>query len=303
MEKTSLPCITGCGPIQMGYGPDLSLFPHLESDRWKVVFGTISRSTHNLFNEGVIAAQKISQETNGPVDVYYSGGIDGEFALHCFMSAGVSFRVVSIEFENSLNDHDLIYAHRFKSKYPKLNYVDYKIDIRNFLDSKESENLAEFSLCSVPHLLVLMKFAAESSNALVLATGEPYIKKTHEGWFLRERESIASLYRFFKRHDIKGTHAFFQHTNELFYSYLADPVIKSLADNQFIGKESSMSSRNRLYSQYAMCEERTKFHGYEKIENIVGEIQTKLEKKYTRHNQVAYFEYLDLLKKLGGSFG
>ncbi|MBY0452323.1 MAG: hypothetical protein K2P92_04745, partial [Bdellovibrionaceae bacterium] len=145
---------------------------------------------------------------------------------------------------------------------------------------------------------LLMKIVKKTENPVVLATGEPYVQKVGESWFLRERESIASLYRFFKLNRIAGTHAFFQTSPEVFTSYLVDPVFKHLTQNKFEGKLSSLSSRHKLYGQYTSLEERPKYHGYEKIEPLVAEIQTKMERKFSHFMNIKHFPYTELQAKM-----
>jgi hypothetical protein len=299
MKVEKRPVILSNEKIRIGYGADFLPQRAASDSPWRIAFGKPNRAVGNLHAEGVAAARKIGQSSDTTTDVYYSGGLDSEFAVHCFKEAGVDFKVVTVEFSGRRNIHDLEYVQKFKQKNPDLKYRTVQIDIENFLQSQEAEELANISKCTLPHILMLMKIARENKSPLVLSTGEPYLIKAEDGWYLREREAIAALSRFFDAYQIQGTHAFFQSTNEIFYSYLIDPVMQALTAGRYPGKESSLSSRGRLYSQYFDCEERPKYHGYEKISGLIDELQGQLESRYANFRNIHYYLYDELVQKMG----
>lgn len=299
MKVEKQPVALTSGKIRIGYGADFMTQPPGAGATWKIAFGKPGRPVENLLVEGIAAARKICESYSSPPDVYYSGGLDSEFAVHCFKEANVDFNVVTVEFSRHRNIHDLEYVEKFKKKNPDLKYRTVQFDIEDFLGSSEAENLAEISKCTLPHLLMLMKVAGDHKAPLILSTGEPYLIKTESGWYLREREAIAALGRFFDLARVSGTHAFYQSTNEIFYSYLKDPVMQELAADRCPGKESSLSSRSRLYSQYVNCEGRPKYHGYENIPGMIDEMQARLEARYSDYRNIHYYLYKDLVQSLG----
>ena len=284
--------------FRIGYGPELAVVPHKPTDEWDIHFAKGSRVVHDLWSECLTQASYFKKKYNSKIDIFYSGGIDSEFVLQVFKQAKINVRVLTVSFLNGLNQHDLEYVEKFKKLNPEFIYEDIVIDIEKFLISNEAIDLAQESKCTLPHLLLLMKIVKKSENPVVLATGEPYVQKVDDSWFLRERESIASLYRFFKLNRIEGTHAFFQSSPEVFLSYLSDPVFKNLIQNKFEGKQSSLSSRHKLYNQYIALDERPKYHGYEKIEPLVFDIQQKIEKINSEFMNIKYFSYAELEEKI-----
>ena len=284
--------------FRIGYGPELRVLPQEPTDEWDLHFAGANRAVRDLWTECQIQAIHFKNRYASKIDIFYSGGIDSEFALQVFKQAQINVRVLTVNFSNGLNRHDLEYVEKFKKLNPQLTYENIDMDIEKFLISDEAMSLAEESKCTLPHLLLLMKIVKKSENPIILATGEPYIQKFDDSWFLRERESIASLYRFFKLNRTEGTHAFFQSSPEVFLSYLVDPVLKNLAQNKFQGKLSSLSSRHKLYNQYTTLEERPKYHGYEKIEPLVFDIQQKIERKFSQFMNIKYFPYNELQERI-----
>lgn len=284
--------------FKIGYGENFDLWPQSLNDHWNIQFARCQRSVENIWVECQLQALSYKNQFQEKINFFYSGGIDSEFALLSFKEARVPVRVLTAHFANGLNSHDLEFVKKFRIENPEFTYESIDIDIEKFLLSAEAEQLSDQTQCTLPHLLLLMSLMKKTQAPLIMATGEPYLKKEGSKWFLRERESIASLYRFFYLYNIKGTHAFFQSTPELFFSYLTDPVLKSLAQNEYVGKLSSMSSRHKLYNQYAHLDERPKYHGYEKLESLIAEIQKKAEDKYSRFCNMKYFLYDDLVQGL-----
>lgn len=284
--------------FQAGYGPRYLLFPENLSDQWQLSFARPKRALKSVREEAVLAARNLSTQYDGAeVSLFYSGGIDSEFMIHCFREATVPFKIVSFRFENNLNEHDLDYVSEFRSLHKELKYETIDFNIMSFFNSGEYLYYAEKSRCVLPHLLPLMKIVAERRGEIcILATGEPFLTPYSGHWCLRERESVAGLDRFFRSEKIMGTPAFFQSTAELFFSYLTDSIFQQLARGERPWKEHSLTSRIEIYSRSYPMTSRVKYHGYEKIENVMARAEKELLHRWGRYNSKKYYEYAKLLR-------
>lgn len=283
---------------QVGYGPDFLLFPEKTSDHWQLSFARPTRALRPLKDEAVRAARQLSAQYGGAeLSLLYSGGIDSEFMICCFREAQVPFKVLTYRFEDHLNEHDLSYATDFfrQNKDVKSEMIDFKL--QSFFSSGEYLDYAQKSRCVLPHLLPLMKMVSERQREVcILATGEPFLVPHLGHWCLRERESVGGLDRFFRAEKLPGTPTFFQATPELFFSYLTDAIFQQLARGERVGKEHSLTSRIDIYSRDYPIKSRTKYHGYEKIEETIAGAEKELLRRFGEYNNMKYFKYAEFLK-------
>ena len=292
--------------LQSGYGPELSLFPkEADAEPWQMIFAKPQRELLPLKEEAIRQAQNLSKQyNNSELNIFYSGGIDSEFLIHIFREAQVKFRVLTFRFDGGLNGHDLSYVLNFQKKNPDLKMTMLNFNLLDFFHSGEYMEYALQSRCVLPHLLSLMKMVYENrAQPSVLGAGEPFLLPHRGEWCLRERESVAGLNRFFLKNKIAGTPAFFQESSELFFSYLGDPIFQQLARGERVGKEHSLTSRIDIYSRHYPISERTKYHGYEKVEELMLSCEKSLLQNLPHSNTKRYYRYNQLLKLVQDQHG
>jgi hypothetical protein len=107
-------------------------------------------------------------------------------------------------------------------------------------------------------------------GTVLCGDGEPYIRldPATQRWNLMVHEYEYALTNYYRLHNITGTPHFNRYTKAMFYEFLKDPRILDLAHNQVPGKTSSFSSKWIVYNRNSNfgLEERTKYHGYERVE-------------------------------------
>ena len=288
--------------IISGYGDNLSLLPLNDSDDWSIRFSYPDRPLHNLQAETVIALKNMYALHKEPINLLYSGGIDSEYIAYSLLAARIPCNLVTFQFKDLLNNHDISYVEKFKKKNAALTYESRVIDIEDFFNSGEAFEYAEKTKATLPHILPLMKMIdLLAERVLVIAAGEPFLIPHNGRWCLRERESVAALWRFGELKKINGSVSFLQHTPEIFFSYLADPIYQQLCSGGRPGKQHSLTSRIDIYNNGYELENRVKYHGYEKLQLLLGAMEEELKKRYPLHTREAYFDYFDLLARAGVS--
>jgi hypothetical protein len=287
--------------ICSGYGEQLHTLPQNKNESWRFAFNFPDKKilTFGLNLLAVKRAKEMFAESGTEIAVFYSGGIDSEFVVNAFKQAAVPFRVVFFEFESGLNKHDLEWVEKFRSLNPDIHFEKIDFNVLKFLNSDEAVDLGLRVRCEHPHLLPLMKIVHEYRKApVIIGAGEPFLIP-HEGvWCLKERESIAALNRFFDLEAIKGHPAFFQSSPELFFSYLLHPVFQRLCSGQIPFKQHSLTSRIDIYREFFPVAERLKYHGYEKMEQLITEVQHRLQEKRQYELSENFFPYAQLSRRI-----
>lgn len=289
--------------LHSGYGPGLAFSPSAEATDWRIQWTPARREPENLAEEGIRTARSLFESAGRAVNVFYSGGIDSEFMVHCFMAAGVPFRVVTGVFENGLNAHDLQYVEDFQRRYPHLEYHTERLDVSAFLNSEAALDYARETQCSLPHLLPLFHLMDRIDGPLAIASGEPFLEPHQGRWCLKEREAIAGVCRHFQRRNREGTPFFFQSNAEIFLAYLQDPVWRELAAGRRPGKLHSLTSRIDVYARFFDIAARTKFHGYEKMQGLMDSLQLRIEQMLPGRQGVRYYSYDELVDELRMTLG
>jgi len=220
-----------------------------------------------------------------------SGGLDSEVLVRSFLDANIPFHVASLRFADGKNSHDLFWAERFIRKYKIENWRLFDIDIPRFFESGLANDYAVATDCTAPELLATMWLMDQVEGIPVLGSGEcffwrddsdgyvpgvsPYYSSVP--WFLVEKESVASWYRYAVWRKKACVPGFFQYTPEQLTSFVLEPLTFKLITNQIYGKRDSKSVKHDTYAHlYPDLEPRPKYTGYENLKGLVFDFQSYL---------------------------
>lgn len=225
--------------------------------------------TKDYFKASCEAAQIVADSRQGELHLMYSGGVDSEYTLNVFRHLGIPITPVIVKLLPDYNAHDIAYAFKFCSKHniePKV--ID--IDFDKFVSSGRMYRLAVSINCSKFQYAATAQAIGQLDGTVLCGDGEPYIRldtKTNR-WNIMIHEYEYGLANYFKLNNVYGTPHFNRYTKEMYYSFLTDPRMQELANNQVPGKTSSFSSKFIIYNRHSNfnLEERPKYHGYENIE-------------------------------------
>lgn len=231
----------------------------------------LQKTKNTYYQETVNAMRLLLEQKQGKIYVFYSGGIDSEYAIMVLKSIGVTVIPVIIKFREELNAHDTYYAFKF-CKMQGLDPLVIDFDLIEFVKSGRildiSEQFKNYAYQYNATLHTITKF----DGTIFMAEGDPYfsLDKNNNTWNYIEFERNGALINFFKHHNIVGTPLLLCYTSGMLSSILTDPVIKNLANHNSPGKTSSFSSRHKIYNNnpYFYLEPRQKYGGYEKFEQL-----------------------------------
>lgn len=255
--------------MQYIYNDYLKYIGHGKDFRTEIV--DLHKTKLTYFEETVNAFKLLYEQKQGKIYVFYSGGIDSEYAISIFQVLKIPIVPVIIKFQNDLNSHDTDYAFKF-CRDRKLDPLVIDFDIIKFVESGRildiSTRFKNYAYQYNATLDTIMKF----DGTVFMAEGDPYfrIDTDTNTWNYIEFERNLSLIEFFKEYNVTGTPILLAYTSGMLSSLLLDPVIKKLTNNEFPGRISSFSSRYKIYNNnpYFSLESRQKYGGYEKFEQL-----------------------------------
>ena len=230
---------------------------------WKVHLKQCTQQHASYYEESIRAA-KIIGESADPLYLMFSGGIDGEFMLNIFKDANVDFKVAIISY-GVYNEHDAKYAFEYCNAHgitPEV--ID--LDLEKFITSGRMVEVAEEAKCCAYQMTSVMEGIKKIDGNVIMANGEPQVNKMPDNtWHWEETERINSYMNWYELHNITGTPDFMRYTPEQTLSFLEEPLVKQLVNNE-LEQEYSVAIKQQLYSQSFVIEPRYKFTGWERLE-------------------------------------
>jgi hypothetical protein len=267
---------------------------------WEVHLKPCSRSiVHSFQEECVLASQIIYDQSSMPLTLMFSGGLDSEFMIQIFQTAKIPFKVAIVSY-GEYNAHDTKYAYNFCNNH-NITPIVVDIDIKNFIESGKIYEIAEQAKCCAYQIPSIMYGLTKLDGTIIMANGEPYIKKYETEWRWQETERVNSYMNWYRQQRINGTPDFLRYTPEITLSFLTDPVITNIVTDPYTGKLSSRTSKHKIYSTNYLFEPRPKYTGWENIETtslFSNEIFLEIEKLKNFYNGQYDVEYHTLVKKL-----
>lgn len=204
-------------------------------DIWCFKYDKLKRKPLGFKEECILTAKKIREDTNLPIYVCMSGGLDSTVVAESFRLAGINFTAAIMRFEDSLNYHDIKYAFEYCKRY-NIPFKVFDINVEEFLE----KNLLEYSIpChgKSPQWAVQNWLLDQIDGYPIFGNGPPLtwkgehpvtksqgIKTTE--WSLDECESAQTMEWWLEyRGNREGCIRFFRYTTEIKVASLIDPVM------------------------------------------------------------------------------
>ena len=281
------------------FGYDYNWFEPRAShqQKWTVQYGECNHPPLSFHEECLRTARMIKQVfPDEELCVLFSGGVDSEVVVRSFYESNIEIKVAILQFNNQLNSHDIIYAINTCNELG-ISYQIYNLDILNFWEF-ELYNYTDPTYCISPQLASTMWLIDQIKGIPILGSGECLIEKRSIAnkleWCLLEKERIASWYRFFIEKNKRGCPGFFQFTPEIILSYLKEPTIQQLINNELPDISSTNEIKLKIYQKYFPLVSRPKYTGFEKLQNEDAYFRKKLNEKYPFVDEI----YLSPIKNL-----
>ena len=271
-------------------------------DTFNVDIDPVTRLPKTYCEELVLNAQEIYDNKEGELYCMYSGGIDSELVMEVFLSQGMKITPVIVKMNVGLNNHDLTWAEQYCNK-KNITPIIYNLDINKFIKSGEILKLAELTKTSAYQYLSSVKAALSLDGSVLTGQDEPYIGLDQDSntWYYEEKERWCAWARLYETNLLKGTSCFLSWSSETLLSFMLDPIIMKLGNNQLPGKLGTFSSRKHVYGRMFSMPERPKYTGWENVEqtsifqhDIMREL-ISLKNVYSGEFKIEYNELVKLL--------
>ena len=300
--------------FEFGYNGEWFRLRQSPNDVFSVRYGRCEAEPGSFVDESIRAARLIGETADAPIHVLFSGGVDSEVTMLCFLAAQVPVTAAIMRFANDINQHDIAYAVRFCERHD-VPYRFYDLDIEAFF----RERLLEYTLpvrCNAPMMAATMWLVDQIDGYPVLGQGEcllirpvrkqrlPIAKITSyydvtfldDQWALQESESANAWYRHFLLRGRTGAPGFFQYTPGQILSYLRDPhVVSKLAEPDHMSND---VWKLWVYQQYFDLETRPKYTGYEPIAQFIEPYRDGHTRRFPHALSFVLFDYDCLVSDL-----
>ena len=271
-------------------------------DTFTVEIDPITRTAGSFCEEVILNCQEIYENREGPVYCMYSGGIDSELLMEIFLDQGMPVTPVIVKMNSDFNTHDISWALQF-CEQKNINPIVCDINVDHFIRSGEVLELAKLCKTSSYQYLSTIKAALTIDGTIVTGHDEPYIglDQSNNTWYYYEKEKWCAWANLFNSNILTGTSCPLSWSAETLAAFMINPTIKKLGTNGIPGKLGTYSSRKHVYGQMYPMADRSKYTGWEKIDDSIlfqNEFLQEVIKLETVYNGEFKIEYTQLVKLL-----
>lgn len=234
------------------------------------------------------AAVRIAESTKRPLWLCSSGGVDSETLCEIFLRMKIPFQVLTIEFADGKNSHDIEFA-KLWCKAHRIAHKLYTIDIFDFVREEIEHYVAEGYAAIEPFRFMMMKemeVVEEMGGLAVLAGGEQLFEVdagkpvlTAADPYLSMDISYTTPLEFCRRNRLPHEPYFYFSAPEIMLAWQHIPVIDFVLRNpDFLRHPTNKHALKNSVIRYHFPEQqwRNKYHGFEQVQNLAHMAKAKL---------------------------
>jgi hypothetical protein len=253
---------------------------HYNPNTFKIWYSTCTRQ-HAVWTEEIkISARTLAQNIDKDIWICMSGGIDSEVVAKTFKDLEIPFKVLIARFNDSINQHDIIYAQRW-CEYYNIEYKFFDINIIDFLNHGYKEYLTQdlvsnnvfryFSIELLKQIEEMGGFGILGGKSVGLSLLQ--LPETSTDFSVNDNYDIGSLapIEWCRKNNVNHCVFFYQTSPEIHKAYLDDPVNQMLIKNPYMLRSGSANDAAKtlmMRSHFPFSVARSKFHGFEKIMDL-----------------------------------
>jgi hypothetical protein len=217
--------------------------------------------------------------------IFFSGGVDSELILRAYLEIGSNPEVYIIRYENDYNLYDVSYAVTICNILNvKFNIVDFNLE--KFYNN-DAELVSEQAQIDRPRMLPHFKFTDCADGLIIVGQGDirwyrtdgDYSKKGI--WLSQDFEHDIGCDKYNLLHNRPAIYQWWKWTPGLVLSYTKLNWFQNLIADNYVGKEGINSTKILGFKEaYPDLIPRKKYTGFEKIDNIVKDLENFFIKKY-----------------------
>lgn len=227
----------------------------------------LSVDVDSLYDYSIEAAESMDLGENPAI--CFSGGIDSQIMLQCFLRSSVKFNVIIMRFEDDLNLHDIKTATEFCSKH-NISYTFLDLNVIDFLENELPSFANQYNVSSpqfATHFKMFLMLK-ELGYTSAIAAGNPP-SRTDKGWFRPGKEQTDWIEFSDKiQWKINGDFLSYHWKLALLLACLYKHEDK-LPENFFEARHQTYLYKTRSYlnAKFDLIPQETKLTGFEKIKD------------------------------------
>lgn len=199
-------------------------------------------------------AKEIADSCNGPLEIFFSGGVNSQVILGIYKDLGINFKVYIVEYAEKYNAKDVSEAQRICNNIG-IPYTVIDFSLEQFFNTDAERIFKSWQGLDVKHL-PLLKFPEFANGNAVLGHSEPYIYRKEiyysepSSWSIKFTEENFRITQYLNNSKLCATADWYLKDSKVLMSLLETPIVSMLVDNEFFGKISLVSSRGKIYKKY-----------------------------------------------------
>ena len=266
-----------------------------ETQDCSVSFRSKSRQPMTWQDEIFNTANYIRNSTDKEIIIASSGGIDSEIACLAFLKQNIQFTVLTVQYPNSLNEHDISYAKKF-CKENNLKHVIVELEpmyfytegIQKYIDAGyKAHNIFRYLQ------LFLLETIDQMGSCAVLGGGEQIYSVQNNEVGINFPYDFFNPLTWVKNSGNLHFPYFYYSTPEQALSYLKEPLVQSVINNpQYLEKKLiELGDKDALtpfalktlisYNKFPSSVFRLKYNGFESLIPLRREASIRLGKMFT----------------------
>lgn len=218
----------------------------------------VQRNNRPGITNAIHTVNHIVENYPPPYLIFASGGLDSQAVIYSWLKSGHDFQVVSIRYNDNLNDHDLKALKQFANKYKfPVHWIDF--DVLEFLESEVLEYQERYK-CGSPHVCTHMKMSELVDDGTRIFSGDPMFNGS-SGCF--PDHNVQGLFRY----------KLFNQDNRIVPSFFLETIEMAWGMNPVTGNGNDIISDNKKWENMVKCgfeviDPGQKYTGFEKIKDL-----------------------------------
>ena len=272
---------------QWQYGNDPLFGRQSDNKELRTIYTKMDRPLLSFKEELIEAAKSTLDHYSGLKPcIFFSGGVDSEIILRSYIAIGSNPKVYIVRYEDDLNIYDVSYAVTVCSIL-NIDYTIIDFNLKKFYEN-DAEQVSEDAQIDRPRMLPHLKFTDCADGLIIVGhsdvrwyrTDDDYTKKGT--WLMQDFEHDVGCDKYNILHNRPAIYQWFKWSPGLVLGYTNLTWFKKLVNDEYYGKLGINSTKIIGFREmYPDIIERKKQTGFEKIDELVSEIENVLKIKYT----------------------
>jgi hypothetical protein len=257
--------------------------------------------------KGAIA---LAESTTKPIWICSSGGVDSEVVCEIFLKLKLPFNVLTVEYPDGKNAHDIIYAQRW-CQQNNVHQKIYPLDIYDFVKNEMEDYVHDgYAAGEIFRYMMVkqMSIVEDMGGFAIVAGGEQLYHVdtskrilTASDPYLMVDVTYTTPIEWCRRNHVAHEPYFFFSTPEIMLAWLRIPLIRFVLENpDFFRHPTNKHALKNCVVRYHFPQQqwRNKYTGFEKMPELSRMVKERLENHFGATLQKTRLYVSELLRQL-----